>query len=158
MIALGVDVSTKKIAFSTIDDDGRIVPNVHILLGDHRGARRLCEARRIARTQARRYSDLAVAVVEIPWARSGSSFALLSIAAVCLEAVQAEHPGAVVLDLPTQSWKLDSVGRGNASKDECMAYAHGLGMMGADQDVADATCMAQAAWYRWSKAIRSAAA
>jgi Holliday junction resolvasome RuvABC endonuclease subunit len=90
--------------------------------------------------------------------QGGSSFVLLSIAGVLMEAAQEAFPGAVVLDMPTQSWKRDSVGHGNASKAEVLEHAHGLGLIGNDQDVADALAMAQAGFESWARRTESAAA
>jgi Holliday junction resolvasome RuvABC endonuclease subunit len=157
MIALGADVSTKKIALAALRDDGTFkLHNIAVI--DARGARRLMQVRAAVRVAVMgRFPETAVAAVEIPWAASASSFSLLAIAAVTLEAIQAAVPGAVVLDVPTQTWKKDSVGHGNASKADVLAHAQGLGYQGDDQDSADALCMAQGAWERWLRAAGEAA-
>lgn len=162
MIALGVDPSTKKIAVAGLTDRGetrsRIMP-----VGDITGARRLSVIREMtiaAVTTIAHNHEVAVIVVEIPWANpsSGSSFQLLASAGVILEASQHAHPGAVVLERPTQSWKKLSVGNGNASKTDCLDHAVALGWNGRDSDIADALCMAQAAWHEWHTATTKAAA
>lgn len=153
MIALGCDVSTKKLAFAGLREDGSITSHVLSLDPNRRGAHRLREARTTAWAvlDSYRLQEVCAVVVEIPWAGSSPSFSLLGIAAVVMEAAQAALPGAVVLDAPTQVWKRESVGHGNASKGEVADHAAGLGYEGGDQDVADALCMAQAGWNKFRK-------
>jgi Holliday junction resolvasome RuvABC endonuclease subunit len=157
VISLGADVSTTKIALAAIDEHGAIT-TCCVPVEDARGARRLMQVRAAATAAIPgRFPEIAVAAVEIPWAKGASSFALLSVAAVTLEAIQDAAPGAVVLDVPTSVWKLDSVGHGNASKAEVMEHARGLGLEGDDQDLADALCLAQGVWERWHAATRPTA-
>lgn len=158
MVALGIDPSTQKIAVAGLHESGDVSHQTFRVPADLRGARRLRHIRILLEVELRQWSPVPVVVVEIPWAnpkKGGSSFALLASAAVLMEAAQAAHHGAVVLDMPTQSWKSDSVGSGNASKEQVMAHALGLGYDGADQDVADALCMAQSGWVRWHHAVRA---
>lgn len=149
LTALGVDVSTNKIALVALDTEGDLKAyNVPVMPGQH-GAVRLRQVRAAVRAALQgRFPTVHAAMVEIPWAKRGSSFALLSIAGVCLEAVQSVHHGAVVFDVPTQTWKLESVGHGNATKAQVAEHARGLGLLGDDQDQADACCLAQAALER----------
>lgn len=152
MIWLGIDVSSRKLAIAGIRESGSITYHAIPIAAGTAGARRLREARDATWAVMGAYrDDGATVTVEIPWASSkgGSSFVLLSIAAVALEASQAAIPGAVVMDVPTSSWKMESVGYGNASKDDVMRHAAGLGYAGADQDVADALCIAQCGMERW---------
>jgi Holliday junction resolvasome RuvABC endonuclease subunit len=153
MIALGIDVSTRKLAIAGLREDGTITHHALSLDPDRRGARRLREARTTAWAvlDGYRLQDVCCVVVEIPWAANKSNFALLAIAGVVMEAAQAALPQAVILDVPTPSWKSETVGHGNATKLEVGDHAAGLGYDGSDQDVADALCMAQMAWDRWSK-------
>lgn len=155
LVCLGIDVSSTKIAIGGIREDGSIVYHAAALpLG--RGARRLLTGLEATQTVLHPYrATAAVIVVEIPWASGSSSFALLSMAGVALAGAQRTCPGAIVTDCPTPTWKLESVGRGNATKADVMAHAHALGYTGVDQDVADAVCMAQCGWARWEH--RSAA-
>lgn len=155
MIALGVDVSTKRLAIAGLRADGSITSHALSLDPNRRGAHRLREARTTAWAvlDGYRLQEACAVVVEIPWAANKSSFALLSVAAVVLEAAQAALPGAVVMDVPTPTWKLETVGHGNATKAEVMGHVRGLGYEGEDQDVADALCMAQVAWNRWAKEV-----
>lgn len=155
---VGVDVSTKKLAFAGISDDGQIHTAVRPIQ-DARGARRLNHVR--AQTMAMTYDRIfdykieAVesVAVEIPWAGSRSSFALLSVAAVTLEAVQALCPYAVVMELTTGEWKRESVGHGNATKLEVMTHALNRGLpVNHDQDLADALCIAEAMVGRYATA------
>lgn len=153
MIALGIDPSSRKIATVSLGEDGQITTRL-LPVADERGARRLAFIRSALGVQLSQFKDVAVIVVEVPWAnpKMGSSFVLLSTAGVIMETAQAVHPGAVVLDVPTSSWKLDSVGKGNASKAEVLEHAQARGLDGDDQDLADALCMAECGWYRWMKA------
>jgi Holliday junction resolvasome RuvABC endonuclease subunit len=166
---LGIDPSSRRIAVAALKDNGDIAHHVQII-PDLRGARRLHFIRRVIVESLQGYGQPAVVVVEIPWApptrkrkdgktvQGGSSFVLLSIAGVLMEAAQEAFPGAVVLDMPTQSWKRDSVGRGNASIPEYVEHAQGLGMVGDDIDVAAALCMAQAGFESWARRTESEAA
>lgn len=158
MNAIGIDPSTRRIAIAALTDKGRLKHRI-LSIPDTRGAQRLRAIRDATADALTAFSEVAVVVVEIPWAnpKFGSSFALLSTAAVLMEAAQFAHPGAIVLDMPTQSWKTNSVGHGNASKLAVMEHAYGLGLSVADQDVADAICMAQAGWERWAFVTRTAA-
>lgn len=155
LVCLGIDVSSTKIAVGAIREDGSIAYHAAALpLGA--GARRLLTGLEATRAVLHPYRAVAaVIVVEIPWASGASSFALLSMAGVAMAAAQQACPGAVVTDCPTPTWKLESVGRGNATKQDVMVHAHALGYTGVDQDVADALCMAQCGWVRWEH--RSAA-
>lgn len=159
MVSLGIDPSTAKVAVASLADTGAVDHDTYRIPSDVRGARRLRYIRQLLSVELRRFEQVAVIVVEIPWSpRSrGTSFSLMGSAAVLMEAAQCAHHGAVVLELPTQSWKADSVGNGNASKAEVMAHAIGLGLDVDDQDVADALCMAQAGWVAWHKATEVAA-
>jgi len=155
MIALGIDVSTKKLAIAGLREDGSITHHVMMLDPDRRGARRLREARTTAWAvlDSYRLQEVCCVAVEIPWAANKSNFALLAIAGVAMEAAQAALPGAVILDVPTPTWKSETVGHGNATKLEVADHAAGLGYEGGDQDVADALCMAQLAWDRFAKEV-----
>lgn len=160
MICLGIDPSSKRLAFAALKDDGDIAHHVVVIPDELRGAQRLHSIRRVTVESLQGYGMPVVIVVEIPWANpkaGGSSFVLLSIAGVLMEAAQEACPYAVVLDMPTQVWKRDSVGNGNASKADVLTHAQALGMVGTDQDVADALCMAQAGWGAWSRRTETAA-
>lgn len=156
MTALGIDPSTQKIAVSGLDESGEVSHQVFRVPDDVVGARRLRYIRTLLHVELKQWQDVAVIVVEIPWAprARGTSFALLASAAVLMESAQAAHHGAVVLDLQTAVWKELSIGRGGASKEDVMAHALGLGLEVDDQDAADALCMAQAGWVKWWHAVR----
>jgi Holliday junction resolvasome RuvABC endonuclease subunit len=151
VICLGIDVATTKLAIGGIREDGSVVYHVGALpVGT--GSRRLLAGLDITHAMLHPYRiDAAVIVVEIPWARASSSFALLSMAGIAMAGAQQTCPGAVVIDAPTPSWKLGSVGHGNATKAEVLAHANAIGYEGIDQDCADAVCMAQFAWTRWDQ-------
>lgn len=156
-LAVGIDVSTKRIAFAALSDEVRRTHVIDLPQGE-RGARRLHVARPLIETVARRrFRDATVFAIEIPWAVR-PSFPLMGMAAVTMEAVQSAHPYAVVLDVTTGEWKLESVGFGNASKHHALDHARALGYDGTDQDVADAVCIAQCARERWLAQVGSAAA
>lgn len=149
---LGIDPSSKKVATSMLATDGSVDFRIAPVPPALRGAHRLHWIRERMKVQLGAFTDVGMIVVEIPWApKASSSFVLLSIAGVLMEAAQAAQPGAVVMELPTASWKLRSVGHGNASKGECMEHAIGLGLDRDDQDLADALCMCQAGWEMWAQ-------
>jgi Holliday junction resolvasome RuvABC endonuclease subunit len=146
---LGIDPSSVRIAVAALTDTGDIGHHVQIIPDGHKGARRLHLIRRVMLQSLQAYGRPEVVVVEIPWGRT-NSFVLHSIAGVLLEVAQEAFPCAVVIDMPTQVWKRDSVGPGNATKGQVLAHAHGLGLIGDDQDVADALLMAQAGFEAWA--------
>lgn len=149
----GIDVSAQKgIAFAWLDERGGIRHHkIPAPLG-MTGPRRLVEIRLACHAlSVSRLGSTACCLVEIPWAPRDDSFALLSIAGVVLEAVQAGAPHAAVMEATTAQWKAWSVGRGNASHDEYRAHAAALGYDGRDEDIAAALCMAQAAWNRYER-------
>lgn len=151
---LGVDVSTKKIAVAGLRYDGTIEQAVLFLDPDGRGARRLHEAREQVTDRLRGIFGPRVdaVCVETPWAGTRPSYPLLGLAAVCLEAIQATWPGAVVMDVTTGEWKRETLGdgHGNATKEQVMTHVRAAhGYSAGDQDVADALAMAECARERW---------
>lgn len=157
---IGIDVSTRKVAIAGLRRDGSITHHALDINPSARGAHRLRAARDAAWAVLDTYrAQTPIALIEIPRGPQarGSGFSLLACAAVVMEAAQAAIPGAVVMEVVTSKWKVESVGFGNATKEECMEHAKGLGYDGADQDVADALCMAQAAANRWAKHERGGA-
>ncbi len=155
---VGVDVSTRKLAFVAHMSTGEVRCLVRPLDGSLRGARRLHHARLVAERTARTmFPDAACVAVELPFTPH-QNVALMGVAAVTLEAVQAAVPGAVVLDVNTGVWKRDTVGFGNASKEHVMAHARAQGYDGSDQDVADAWCIAVFAREAWLSEVRWVAA
>jgi Holliday junction resolvasome RuvABC endonuclease subunit len=166
MVSLGIDVSTRKIAVAALPEPGKTftldAPLRHDALDIPTG---LAGARRLNQIRMRTYSHIsrmyqhaAVIVIEIPWARADSSFALLSAAGVVMEAAQAAVVGAVVKEVPTPTWKAHSVGHGGANKSQVMDYARTLGYDGDDQDIADALAMAAAGWDFWRRDVDRAEA
>jgi hypothetical protein len=156
MIALGVDVSTKKLAIAGIREDSTLT--LHALSLDHtrRGARRLAEARSTAYAVLNGYShECCTVMVEEP--AGGEVRELLRVACVVAEAAQAAVPGALVWTVGQSSWKKQLLGHGHAGKPVTLAFAHGLGYTGDDDDLGDALCMAQLAWERWNDALGEAA-
>lgn len=156
MIALGVDVSTKKIAVAGVREDGALT--LHALALDHtrRGARRLAEARAAAYAVLAGYShDCCTVMVEEP--AGGQVRELLRVACVVAEAAQAALPGALVWTVGQSVWKRELLGHGHAGKDMSLAFAAGLGYTGTDDDLSDALCLAQLAWDRWNDALGEAA-
>jgi Holliday junction resolvasome RuvABC endonuclease subunit len=152
MVAIGIDPSTTRVAIASLDESGEVDHRI-LPIPDSRGARRFRHTRDIAESALRLYDDVAVIAVEIPWSSNGTAFSLMGGAAVLCEVAQHVHPGAVVIELPTQVWKKDSVGAGNASKAAYIAHAIGLGATTNDEDACAALCIAQAAWVRWQRAI-----
>jgi Holliday junction resolvasome RuvABC endonuclease subunit len=157
MIAVGLDVSTRRIAIAAVTDEVRRVQVVE-LDARERGARRYMQARAAVRAAIEhKFRDATVFGVEVPFTPHQNQ-ALMGLAAVSLEAVQAAMPYAVVLDLNTGTWKKDTVGHGNATKDQVAAWALGLGYDGDDQDVCDAIGVAVCARERWLAEIGRACA
>jgi Holliday junction resolvasome RuvABC endonuclease subunit len=156
VIALGIDPGSRRTAVSGLTDAGAVTSRVLAIPADLRGARRLVHARNVLAAHLAEHRDVAVVAVEIPWGGARSSFVLLSLAGVILEAAQTAHPGAVVLELTTGEWKRETVGHGAATKEAVLEHAHGIGLVGDDQDAADALCMAQAAFERWTRALEQA--
>lgn len=156
LTALGIDPSSKKIATAGLDEDGNITTRLLPVPAALRGAQRLAYIRSALSVQLSQFRDVAVIVVEIPWAHPRPSFVLLSIAGVILEAAQSTHPDVEVLGATTGEWKLATVGKGNASKADVLGHAHGRGYFGEDQDIADALAMAEMGWGRWHGAVRAA--
>lgn len=166
MVSVGIDVSTRKIAIAALPEPGKRFALDAPLRCDAidiptgvAGARRLQQIRMRTYSHIRRmYQHAAVIVVEIPWARADSSFALLSAAGVVMEAAQSAAVGAVVKEVPTPTWKLHSVGHGGSSKDQVMDYVRTIGYDGDDQDIADAVAMAAAGWDFWRRDVDKEAA
>lgn len=157
MIALGIDVSTTKIAIGGIREDVSLVTKALELDPNARAARRLVGARLIAYAALGGHAgECCACVVENPLNRR-PNMQLLGVAFVVIEAAQAAMPGAIVMDAHVGTWKKEALGdgHGGASKDEVMAHAIALGYQGDDQDIADALVMADCAWGRWHRATRN---
>lgn len=155
MKSLGIDVSTKKIAFASIDQRGDIRVESVAIPKDTRAARRLQHVRMGSYSLAlRMFSDACVIVVEVPW----PGWELLSIAAVTTEAVQSAVVGAVVCNENAAEWKKGTVGHGNASKEQYIAHAQARGYLGDDEDFAAAVCMAEYGWHLWHRDVEGKAA
>lgn len=153
MIALGCDISTRKIAVAGIREDGSLVTRALELSPDARGARRLVGARLTAYAALGGHAgEAAVIVIENPYNRGFKGtpgMALLGVAFVCIEAAQSACPGAVVMDCPPATWRKSVLGHGRADKDDAVRFAAGLGYDGNDLDIAEALCIAQHGWERW---------
>jgi Holliday junction resolvasome RuvABC endonuclease subunit len=148
---LGADVSTKRIALAALTHDGRVLTHICPLTDNLTGARRLTQARSaVAAAIDGRFPPVSAAAVEVPYfGGSASSWALLSVAAITAEAIQAAAFGAVVLEVSAGTWKKETVGHGNATKEQAMQHARALGLEVDDQDLADALCCAELARERW---------
>lgn len=140
MIALGLDISTQQLALATFDDHADHHTFSVMLDPKARGARRLCHAR-ASIISALRFRDIHadVCVIEVAW----PGFALLSMTAVCMEAIQHTYPGAIVMEVSAGTWKKEALGHGKASKQDALDHAAGLGYPGTDDNEAEALCMAQ---------------
>ena len=162
MVGLGIDVSTKRIAIAALPEPGTEFPfGVRVkydVLELERGYGAQLRSRARWATQdyiGRMFPGAAVALVEI--ARPG--YTLMALSASVAEAVcTATHRGAIVLEEQPATWKVNSIGKGNARKPEIMEWVRDTyGYDGDDQDVADAVAMAHAGWVLWGKRMRSAA-
>lgn len=155
MIALGCDISTRKLAFGGVRDDHAASITTHVLALDYtrQGAMRLREARAAAFGVFSGYqAECCTVMVEEP--PRGD---LMRLACVVAEAAQAAIPGALVWQPGPTVWKKELLGHGHAGKPIAVAFAQGLGYDGNDHDVADALCLAQLAWSRWNDALGEAA-
>lgn len=151
MIFIGVDVAAAKgVAVGVLRGDQPEVYTLPLFRG--MGAPRLAAIR--SWMLAAVPMDTAAAVVELPFGPR-ASFVLPSVAAVCMEAIQSAAPDAVVLDMPTSSWRLACFGKGNASKQEAEAMAASMGVE-ATEDEAEALCMALVARKRWMAEVATA--
>lgn len=164
MIALGIDPSVAKpipvVALSTTGTvQTRTIPVPRSIFG----ARRLLAIRASALAVLSSFdggNGVCAIAVETPWSNpknpSGNSSGI-QCQGVLLEAAQTAHPGAVVFEMPSQTWKKESVGNGRASKEEYIAHAAGLGLDDPSEDEAASACLAQAALERWLSETRRAA-
>lgn len=153
MIALGIDLSVRKLAIGGLRDDGTLTHHAFALDASLRGADRLVSLRRIAVAGLAPYASQAhVVLVEDVWRGE-----LQRMAAVVEEAAKSTIPGAMVICLRPSQWKVWAIGHGDATKDALMAHAHRRGYDGDDQDIADALCMASGASERWQPQVEDAA-
>ncbi len=154
MISLGVDIAVAKpIAIASLDDNGTIhTRKVGRFQGN--GAQRLAAIRSALVVVFSEYREVQVIAVETPFSRhmNASLTALLQAQGVALEAAQAAHPGAVVVEPAPQQWKCGSVGK-NCSKPEYIAHAQGMGLDSGDEDLAAAVCLAQFGFLAWWREI-----
>lgn len=149
MIAWGVDVSTRRIAIGAIDMTGAVHAVSRDVPQDRRGARRLVEVRRAAQTAGWHLSQdfggqPSAILVEDPTFGGRTNPPLIQAFGVVLEAMAFDYL-CPVLEIPVGTWKREALGKGNASKDDIWAEAMRLGIEPANQDEADAICIAVAA-------------
>ena len=157
MLSLGIDGAlTKPIAIASLDDRGDIRTRTVPVPKRVNGAARLAAIRSGMCVVLSQFEDVAVVVVETPFGRQSVGLTnSLQAQGVILEAAQATHPGAVVMDLSPTGWKTWSVGFGTASKDAYIAHAQALGLDADDEDLASAVCQAQAGMELWLRETRS---
>jgi len=160
VIALGIDGAlSKPIAIASLDDQGNIRTRQVPVPKRVNGAARLAAIRSGMCVVLLQFKDVAVVVVETPFGRQSVGLTnSLQAQGVVLEAAQATHPGAVVMDLSPTAWKTWSVGCHTASKEAYILHAQGLGLDSDDEDLGAATCMAQAGMELWLRETRKAAA
>lgn len=151
MIFVGIDTAASKgVALAGFDDAGERLPSLFTSpVFKQAGARRLSLIREWVYDTTP--AGTAAAVVELPFSPR-SSFVLPSVAAVCMEAVQAKCPKAVVLEMPPSRWRKEFFGVGNAGKERAVAVADNAGLI-ATEDEAEALCMALVARQRWMAAV-----
>lgn len=138
--SLGVDVSTKLLAFGAVSSDGDCkwwaLP-----VGGADTAQRFRSAHRQIMGAGFPVRPTC-AIVEDPKVRT-HCFALIGMAGVVMGALSARLD-CPVMELQTTKWKKGVVGHGHASKDMVLVHARSLGYRGNSQDEADAVCIAAA--------------
>lgn len=149
MIAWGVDVSTKRIAIGGVDGDDRIFSTSLDVDPTLRGAQRLVAVRRAAQQAGWRLSQMMAGqpraiLVEDPTFGGRSNPPLIQAFGVTLEAMAFDYV-CPVLEIPVGTWKKEVLGKGNAMKDAIWTHAVQAGGHPANQDEADAICVALAA-------------
>jgi hypothetical protein len=150
--ALGIDVSTTKLALAWIATDDTISWHTHTISPSVDPSRRLVYWRSYLHSHAEAFLDDVVTVaVEIPWAVRPSFF-LLGTAAVCVEALTA-CLRAPVLTLTAGEWKSRCGLSGAATKAQTACFAEGLGYGAGDGDVADALGIAYAGRLLWERSV-----
>lgn len=150
--AWGVDVSTRRIAFGAYAEgkDGPLVRawSVEVPVGLDPPAR-LAAIRFLADAQRFRVRPTwrpTCIVVEDPNCGPSTNMPLVYAVAVTVEALFSALR-CPVMEMPIGTWKKASLGpgRGNAKKPDIWTHALSLGADPANQDEADAVCIAQAA-------------
>lgn len=137
--AVGIDVAVRKVALATASVRTALVP-----LPKYDGARSLLEAFDILRTEMRAFeAEPFVVAVEQPFGKFNKQH-LDHVVGVTLAAA-AWAWDCPVLSVPTARWKSLAMSRGNAKKDDVMAWALRQGYEGTSQDEADALGIARAA-------------
>lgn len=139
--ALGVDVSTKLLAFGAVSSEGDC-KWWSLPVGGADTAQRLTSAHRVIMGAAFAVPHPTVVVVEDPKV-TAHCFALIAMAGVAMAALHARL-GAPTMEIQVTKWKKEIVGHGHASKDQVFVHAVSLGYTGNLQDEADAVCIAAA--------------
>lgn len=154
VVALGADVSTKATALVLVGPNGH---EGHMLVkhdARNNGARRLMDVRQSVKgaLYAARWEPT-VAAVELPRfllrLRGGkvrvSGFDLESCAAVVMEAVQHQWPHLIVMEPTPAVWQSATIGTGRRDvvKPRALAHARANGLDTADDNLADAYCVAE---------------
>ena len=145
MISLGIDTAlSKPIALASLDENGTLHTRKVGPFRNQNGAVRLASIRSAVSVVLSHYRP-DVVVVETPFGRQSRGLTnSVQAQGVILEAAQATHPGALVLDLSPGDWKRWSVGDRSADKEAYIAHAQALGLGSEDEDLCAAACMAQA--------------
>ena len=143
----GIDVGSHAVHIAGLADDGSQLWTREVSIGHKRfrdGQRLYTLRTAVYRTieEIRPMTPATAAIVELPVGTFPNPSLMMSAGAV-LDALWDTHEVATLTLNPT-SWKKELLGRGNASKEDIMAYAkRELGYRGLIQDEADALCLAE---------------
>ena len=145
---VGVDVSTKAIAFVTLDGDRARYQLVSVSKKSAPTFQRMRELADAARTFFEQQEPALVYVEEAPMGRSFRSSLVVGyvVGCVILEAMRAGH---LVVPVNTMTWRKQTVGSGKADKLQIKEWATryvlipgGITDLPKEQDVYDAACIA----------------
>lgn len=147
-VAWGVDPSTQRVSIGWASGDGWRGVRTRSFNGALRDGARLdhiyAETYRLCGELVVSFPPPRLVLVEQPFGRNVPPVSYLAMAAIMVAAVRAT--GATVRPVPPPTWKRDALGKGDATKDEVLAWARSTaGYTGELYDESDALAIAEAA-------------
>lgn len=142
----GIDPSTLRVSIAYVTDDGQRGVETRSFRTDLRDGERLWHIYAETFGLCRQLHEIAPArlvLVEQPFGRNVPPVSYLAMGAIMMAATRVTD--APVQPIPPPTWKLRALGKGNASKDDVLAWARQQGYGGALFDEADAMGIAEAA-------------